>query len=66
MNEFKPDWDAMAAMVEEMQRMADRIEELEAMVKTEREACAKVCEEWGAFNNVAADCAAAIRARGQA
>ena len=30
----------------------------------EREACAKVCEEWGAWNNVAADCAAAIRARG--
>lgn len=32
----------------------------------EREACAKLCEEWGAWNNVAADCAAAIRARGQA
>ena len=63
MNEFKPDWDAMAAMVEEQQRMAKRIEELEAMVKAEREACAKVCEEWGAFNNVAADCAAAIRQR---
>ena len=31
----------------------------------EREACAKVCEEWGAFNNVAADCAAAIRQRGK-
>ena len=31
----------------------------------EREACAKVCEEWGAWNNVAQDCAAAIRARGE-
>ncbi len=30
----------------------------------EREACAEVCEEWGAWNNVAQDCAAAIRARG--
>ena len=29
-NEFKPDWDAMAVMVEEQQRMAKRIEELEA------------------------------------
>jgi hypothetical protein len=28
-NEFKPDWDAMAVMVEEQQRMAKRIEELE-------------------------------------
>lgn len=28
-NEFNPDWDAMAAMVEEQQRMAKRIEELE-------------------------------------
>ncbi len=35
-------------------------------VEAEREACAKVCEEWGAWNNVAQDCAAAIRARGQA
>jgi hypothetical protein len=30
---FKPDWDAMAVMVEEMQRMAKRIEELEAMLE---------------------------------
>ena len=29
MDEFKPDWDAMAVMVEEHQRMAKRIEELE-------------------------------------
>lgn len=27
-NEFNPDWDAMAVMVEEQQRMAKRIEEL--------------------------------------
>jgi hypothetical protein len=29
-NDFRPDWDAMAVMVEEQQRMAKRIEELEA------------------------------------
>jgi len=29
LNTFKPDWDAMAVMVEEQQRMAKRIEELE-------------------------------------
>ncbi len=29
-NEFNPDWDAMAVMLEEQQRMAKRIEELEA------------------------------------
>ncbi len=32
----------------------------------EREECAKVCEEWGAFNKIAAECAEAIRARGNA
>ena len=32
MNEFKPDWDAVAVMVEEQQRMAKRIEELEARI----------------------------------
>ena len=29
-NQFNPDWDAMAVMVEEQQRMAKRIAELEA------------------------------------
>jgi hypothetical protein len=28
-DQFKPDWDAMAVMVEEQQRMAKRIEDLE-------------------------------------
>ena len=32
-NEFNPDWDAMAVMVEEQQRMAKRIAELEAQRK---------------------------------
>jgi RNA polymerase subunit RPABC4/transcription elongation factor Spt4 len=32
-NTFTPDWDAMAVMVEEQQRMAKRIEELEAMLE---------------------------------
>jgi len=30
---FKPDWDAMAVMVEEQQRMAKRIEDLETMLE---------------------------------
>lgn len=32
-NQFKPDWDAEAVLVEEMQRMAKRIEDLEAMLE---------------------------------
>jgi hypothetical protein len=32
-NQFNPDWDAMAVMVEEQQRMAKRIKELEAKLK---------------------------------
>ena len=37
-NEFNPDWDAMAVMVEEQQRMAKRIEELEsALAQPEQE-----------------------------
>ena len=32
-NEFNPDWDAMAVIVEEQQRMAKRIEDLEAMLE---------------------------------
>lgn len=34
-------------------------------VDREREACAKVCEEWGEWNIIAQDCADAIRARGE-
>ena len=34
-NQFNPDWDAMAVMVEEQQRMAKRIEELEAELEGE-------------------------------
>lgn len=32
-NTFKPDWDTQAVLVEEQQRMAKRIEELEAMLE---------------------------------
>lgn len=32
-DQFKPDWDAMAVMVEEQQRMAKRIAELEALLE---------------------------------
>ena len=34
-NKFNPDWDAMAVMVEEQQRMAKRIAELEAQQEQE-------------------------------
>ena len=36
-------------------------EELQAAVLAEREACAKVCEEWGVYE--AMECAAMIRER---
>ncbi len=41
-NQFNPDWDAMAVMVEEQQRMAKRIEELEQAEKQEPVAVARV------------------------
>jgi hypothetical protein len=41
--EFKPDWDAIAVMVEEQQRMAKRIEELEAMLESQEPVA------WGVF-----------------
>jgi hypothetical protein len=40
------------------------LEGVEALLAAEREACAKVCEESNAFDWP--ECAAAIRARGQA
>ena len=44
-NDFNPDWDAMAVMVEEQQRMAKRIEELEAaLAQPEPEPVAKMRE----------------------
>ena len=39
--------------------------ELEAAVKAEREACAKLCEEHWRHSGNAMNCADAIRARGQ-
>jgi len=49
-NEFNPDWDAMAVMVEEQQRMARRIEEL-----TQREWVGLTNDEiddiWAKFND---------------
>ena len=58
----------------EVQKVGQVIEELQAAVLAEREACAKVCEEMRTYvgrNNAvtqssAQDCATAIRARGQA
>jgi hypothetical protein len=44
----------------------DLLVELDWQIReSEREECAKVCEEWGAFNKIAAECAEAIRARGK-
>jgi len=49
-NKFNPDWDAMAVMVEEQQRMARRIEEL-----TQREWVGLTNDEiddiWAEFND---------------
>ena len=49
--------------------ISDLVARVEAVVRkaeeAEREECAKVCEEWGAWNNTAQDVAAAIRARGE-
>ncbi len=43
----------------------DRLENFVAMVAAaEREACAKVCEEFYSIEGIAQDCAEAIRARG--
>ena len=44
-NKFNPDWDAIAVMVEEQQRMAKRIEELEArLAQPEQEPVAWFCK----------------------
>lgn len=49
--------------LEWMLNMSPAKEVIETAVLAEREACAKVCEGWGAFNDVAQDIAAAIRVR---
>jgi hypothetical protein len=41
-NDFNPDWDTMAVMVEEQQRMAKRIEELEAALEQRESAPTKL------------------------
>jgi hypothetical protein len=43
-NEFNPDWDAMAVMVKEQQRMAKRIEELETK---DQPKCVAIVEVFG-------------------
>ena len=50
-NEFNPDWDAMAVMVEEQQRMAKRIEELEArLAQPEPEPVAWISHNAGLYH----------------
>jgi hypothetical protein len=63
--------DTMKVMSMNRQHMSEELErmkqELKSAVKAEREACAKVCDEhleWPSLGPK--DCAAAIRARGQA
>ena len=45
-NEFNPDWDAMAVMVEEQQRMAKRIEELTQLVTSQGIRLMDAEKEW--------------------
>jgi len=62
--------DTMKVMSMNKQDMSDEIERLKLEVKTEvlaeREACAKVCEEYADDSRTGATCAEVIRARGQA
>jgi hypothetical protein len=54
-------------MYNECMNLADGldVEKFAELVRAdEREACAKLCEEWGAWNNTAQGCAQDIRARG--
>ena len=50
-NEFNPDWDTQAVLTEEIQRMAKRIEELEA----QGEPVARVCEGFSSDEKHAID-----------
>ena len=50
---------------DDMENYSDRLEAFHNLaVVAEREACAKVCEDYGT-HNITVDCAAAIRARSQ-
>ena len=49
--EFHPDWDTQAVLVEEMQRMAKRIEDLEAMLESQT-APAQPAREWVGLTDV--------------
>jgi hypothetical protein len=55
-----------AANAPEIERINAHIKELEDAVLAEREACAKVCEEYADDSRTGATCAEVIRARGQA
>ena len=60
------DWQKMNSDVEYLMS-ADALKTFEALVRAdEREACAKVCEEYADDSRTGAACAEAIRARGQA
>ena len=48
-NEFNPDWDTQAVLVEEIQRMAKRIEELEAQTRS-GDKDEPVANNWSVFN----------------
>jgi len=55
-----------AANAPEIERINAHIKKLEDAVLAEREACAKVCEEYADDSRTGATCAEVIRARGQA
>ena len=55
-----------AANAPEIERINAHIKELEDAVLAEREACAKVCEEYADDSRTGDTCAEVIRARGQA
>lgn len=51
-NDFNPDWDAMAVMVEEQQRMAKRIQELESVGAQLVEALESLLNDVGRANSM--------------
>jgi len=55
-----------AANAPEIERINAHIKKLEDAVLSEREACAKVCEEYADDSRTGDTCAEEIRARGQA
>lgn len=60
---YGSNWEEVRKLYTEAQMRAYGEQCAAAARLAEREECAKVCEQWGAWNNTAHDIAAAIRAR---